>query len=412
MELTYKTWTPQHPELGTAPIPIEPYIDPDIFETERDAVFRNSWINVGRVETIPEPGDYFVRDLDVCRTQVLVIRGKDGIVRSFHNMCSHRGNPVAWESRGNCKGGFTCAFHGWAYDTAGKLTYMSDEKNFFDVRKEDLGLAEILTDIWKGFIFVHLAPEPRQTLHDFLGGVAEALVDYPFEELTTREWYTIEETVNWKALLDAQLEGWHVPFLHKKSLAKSTSSEGMLLRHSVLDAFGPHGLLGTNPPPVFTPSPIGEVSLKYGIGVFDGFAYTEPRRLNVRKYSLKGAMNLYFIFPNVIMGLMHDCYWMYNVWPLTVDRTIWEIGVNTVPARTAGERFCQEYNKIGLRDTLMEDSATHERVQRVIGSGAKKYFHFQDEELVLRNFHHAVDRCLENGRSKNRVAGGRRENSR
>ena len=85
---------------------------------------------------------------------------------------------------------------------------------------------------------------------------------------------------------------------------------------------------------------------------------------------------------------------MYNVWPLDVDRTVWEIGVNTVPPRNAGELFSQEYNKIGLRDTLMEDSATHEKVQQVLKSGAKEHFHFQDEELALRNFHHAVDACL------------------
>ena len=89
---------------------------------------------------------------------------------------------------------------------------------------------------------------------------------------------------------------------------------GMLLRHSVLEALGPHGLLGTDPPPVFNPTPVGEVSLKYGIGAYDAFAFTEARRTDTEKYHLRGAMNLYFIFPNVIMGLMRDCYWMYNVW--------------------------------------------------------------------------------------------------
>ena len=106
----------------------------------------------------------------------------------------------------------------------------------------------------------------------------------------------------------------------------------------------------------------------------NGFAFTEPRRTDAKKYPLKGAMNLYFIFPNAIMGLMRDSYWMYNVWPLAVDRTIWEIGMNTVPPRNAGELFSQEYNKIGLRDTLMEDTATHEKVQQVLKSGAKEYF--------------------------------------
>ena len=394
MNLTHKTHTPRHPELGTGPIPIQSCIDPAIFEQEREAIFGTSWINVGRVETIPNPCDYFVRDLDVCRTLVLVVRGQDGKVRAFHNMCRHRGNQVVWDTHGNCRGRLTCRFHGWSYDLDGRLVHMSDEDNFFDLPKEELSLKEIRTDTWQGFIFVHLAPEPEQPLRTFLGAVADALDSYPFEEMTKREWYVVEERVNWKILLDAQNEGWHVPFLHAKSLAKSTATQGMLLRHSVMDAFGPHGLEGTKPPPNFTPSPLGKVSLKYGIGVYDGFAFDAPRRTDASRYNLKGAMNLYCIFPNLILGLMYDCYFMYNVWPLAVDHTIWEIGVNTVPPRNAGEWFCQEYNKVGLRDTLMEDTVTHERVQRALNSGAMKHIHFQDEELVLRNFHHEVERRL------------------
>lgn len=398
MEMTYKIWTPKHPELGTAPVPVKRYTDPAMFEAEREAVFRRSWINVGRIERAPAVGDFFVRNIDVCSASVLVVHGKDGKIRAFHNMCSHRGNPVTWDQKGNCKGGFTCRFHGWVYDTTGRLTHMTDEKNFFGVAKDDLGLTEIATDIWKGFIFVHLDPHPRQSLRAFLGPVVDMLKDYPFEEIATREWYTIDEKANWKMLLDAQLEGWHVPFLHRKSLAKSTASEGMVLRHSVMEAHGPHAIIGTNPPPLFAPSPVGEVSLRYGTGVFDGFAFDTARRSDNRKYNLRGAMNLYFIFPNVIMGLMRDGYWMYNVWPIAVDRTVWEIGVNAIPARNAGERFCLEYNKAAFRDTLMEDSATHERIQAVIASGGKEFFHFQDEELALRNFHHAVDEALDNVR--------------
>ncbi len=395
MALSYKTHTTRFPELGTAPIPIKPCIDPAVFDAEREAVFRRCWLNVGRVELIPEPGEYFVRDIEMCHTSVLVVRGRDNVIRAFHNMCSHRANQVVWQRRGKCRVSFVCPFHGWAFDTRGKLISMTDERNFFNLDKQDLGLTEIQTDVWKGFIFIRINPQDDQSLEDYLGPVATTLKDYPFDELSKREWYEVDEKANWKVLLDAQLEGWHVPFLHKDSLAKSTAATGMLLRHSILEALGPHGLLGTEPPPVFNPTPLGKVSLKYGIGAYDAFAFKEPRWTDAKKYNLKGAMNLYFIFPNVIMGLMRDSYWMYNVWPVAVDRTIWEIGINTVPARNAGELFCQEYNKVGLRDTLMEDTATHEKVQQVLKSGAKEYFHFQDEELALRNFHHTVDACLE-----------------
>ncbi len=91
-------WHNRYPELGTGPVSIEPYISREYFERERELIFRKVWLNVGRVEQIPTPGDYFVKDLAVCNTSIVIVRGDDGKVNAFHNMCSHRGNPVVWNA--------------------------------------------------------------------------------------------------------------------------------------------------------------------------------------------------------------------------------------------------------------------------------------------------------------------------
>ena len=117
-------WHDRYPELGTGPIPIEPYISRAYFEKEREQIFRKVWLNIGRIEQIPRPGDHFVTDLEVCKTSILVVRGKDGVIRAFHNMCSHRGNKLVWDNQGSCQA-FTCQFHGWVYgldDSAPKPT--------------------------------------------------------------------------------------------------------------------------------------------------------------------------------------------------------------------------------------------------------------------------------------------------
>lgn len=111
--LNGKKWHDLYPELGTGPTPIEPYISREYFEREQAPIFRKVWLNVGRVEQIPNPGDYFVKDLAVCKTSILIVRGKDGCVRAFHNMCAHRGNKLVADTSGTCKGLFTCKFHGW-----------------------------------------------------------------------------------------------------------------------------------------------------------------------------------------------------------------------------------------------------------------------------------------------------------
>ena len=89
-----KRWAGKYPELGTAPLPAETYLSPTQFELERERIFRCCGLNVGHVSEIPDPGDFFVRRIAVCSASLLVIRGRDGVVRGMHNVCSHRINAV------------------------------------------------------------------------------------------------------------------------------------------------------------------------------------------------------------------------------------------------------------------------------------------------------------------------------
>ena len=107
-------WHDAYPELGTEPIPIEPCISAEYFELERERIYKQTWLNVGRIEQLPRPGDYFVKDLPVCNTSVLLTRSRDGSIHAFHNMCSHRGNKIVWDHKGSCQN-LTCKFHGWSY---------------------------------------------------------------------------------------------------------------------------------------------------------------------------------------------------------------------------------------------------------------------------------------------------------
>ena len=153
--------------LGTQPVPIEPCVSPTYFEQERAHLFRRVWLNIGRVEDIPNAGDYFVKELAICHTSILVVRSKDDRVRAFHNMCSHRGNKLAWDMQGTCRM-LTCKFHGWSYGLDGQLGFIPDEDRFFDLDKDRLCLTPVTLDIWEGFLFVHIDPHPRETLDEFL----------------------------------------------------------------------------------------------------------------------------------------------------------------------------------------------------------------------------------------------------
>ncbi|MDE0539102.1 MAG: Rieske 2Fe-2S domain-containing protein [Rhodospirillales bacterium] len=89
-----RQWAETYPDLGTGPLSTEPYVSAEHFERERERVFGRTWLNVGRVEDLPETGGYFARDIPAAGASVLIFRGPDGTVRGFHNVCSHRGTRM------------------------------------------------------------------------------------------------------------------------------------------------------------------------------------------------------------------------------------------------------------------------------------------------------------------------------
>ncbi|WP_336982126.1 aromatic ring-hydroxylating oxygenase subunit alpha [Altererythrobacter fulvus] len=382
----------QYPEEGRGPIPVERYTSPEYFEKERNAVFFRKWLNVGNILQAPKPGDYFVVDLAILRTSVLIMHGKDGKFRAFHNMCSHRGAPLAWDKQGSCRGYMACRFHGWVYDTAGKLVKVTDAENFPSVDAEKNGLTPIHCDVWESFIFINMAAEPEETLAEFLAPVSEEIGRFDFSGFTPAFSYRIDEQVNWKTLQEAQLEGWHLPYLHEKTLARAVKVEGQQYRHAAIELHGLHGVLGSPPPDSFTPPPTAMLASQFGTGTVQAFgSKTENEG---EGYRFRGSFDFWHIFPNFFVGLLNGLYFTFNIWPVAVDRSVWEIKGYYPPVRTAGELFAREYSKVGLRDPMMEDCFTHELICAQLKSGAKDAIHFQDEELLARHLGNGVDLCV------------------
>src|SRR5690606_19828770 len=129
-------FTDRYPELDKGPVPVEPYISEQYYEQEKEHIFKKTWLQIGRVEEIPNTGDFFVKKLEVCDTEIIVVRNKQGEINAFHNVCAHRMNQIMYEKCGNTRK-FFCKFHGWAYDLNGKLTGVPEEECFFDLDRKD-----------------------------------------------------------------------------------------------------------------------------------------------------------------------------------------------------------------------------------------------------------------------------------
>lgn len=390
-----------YPELGTGPIPIEPYISREYFEKEQALIFRKVWLNVGRVEDIPSPGDYFVKDLSICNTSILIVRGKDGVIRAFHNMCSHRGNKLVGKVSGKCKGLFVCNFHNWSYALDGSLRHITDEANFFNVDKTVLGLTPVSVDAWEGFIFINVNQNPTETLAEYLGEFGTSFSGYPFGELAaTRFFWQTEIKANWKVVKDAFQEVWHIPYLHQRTVFYSPGERyGSSMSFKLYPRHGKlYGTRRASPPTGNSKRKLTEVesfAVRYGSGAIhlDRPGRTTSNRVTPSKDQL-AALGGGSIFPNCMMYTNERTYLTHTFWPLAEDRTLWEVKYYYPKANTLAERFAQEYHKVILRDINLEDGSTLERTQTMLGSGAKQHLILQDQELLIRHHHRVADTFL------------------
>lgn len=252
------SWTEQYPELGTSPVNYEDSIDPAYYEAEREAVFKRTWLNVGRVEQVPKTGSYFTKELAVADTSLIVVRGRDKEIRAFHNICRHRGNKLVWndfpgeEVKGTCRQ-FTCKYHAWRYSLDGELTFVQQEQEFFDLDKSEYGLKQVRCEVWEGFVFVNLDPNALP-LREYLGDLAKGLEGYPFHEMTEVFTYRAEIGSNWKLFIDAFAEFYHAPVLHMKQAVKDEADKLFNVGYEALhyEIHSPHSMIsswgGMSPP--------------------------------------------------------------------------------------------------------------------------------------------------------------------
>ena len=389
-------WHNKYPHLGTEKIPAGSFTSEEQFELERERIFKKVWLNVGRVEQIPNAGDYFVKDLAVCNTSIIVVRGKDGAVNAFHNMCSHRGNKIAWDNGGTCQN-FTCKFHGWSYGLDGKLKFVPDEESFFELKKETLGMTPVAVDTWEGFIFVNVDPSPAETLHEYLGDLATGLSGYPFAEYsaTCTSWTSVVNA-NWKVIKDAFQEVFHLPFLHKRSVPDPFTSKENPYAHALdVKLYPRHGSMSMYGNDNFTPSPVADIAFRNGAFVIrkDYQESALPPAVNPTK-SRNWSLDINVIFPAFFVDVSEGSYFTHLFTPIAVDKTIWTSTQYYPKAQTAGQRFSQEYGNVLFRDIIMEDGRTFEETQTVLLSGAKTEFPLHDEEILIRQSHHVVNKMI------------------
>jgi len=190
-------------------LPAALYTEGSVFTKEKENIFSRSWQVVGHCSQVANPGDYFTAEL--IGEPLLLVRGSDGILRGFYNVCRHRAGPPA-TGCGSRKL-FRCAYHGWTYGLDGRLISATEIEGIDGFRPEDFALRAVRTEEWFNFVFVNLDTEACP-LRDSLGQLSAQGEKFPFREMKLFERRTYEMKCNWKTYVDNYLEGYHLPTVH------------------------------------------------------------------------------------------------------------------------------------------------------------------------------------------------------
>lgn len=349
---------------GVHRVPAAHYHDPERFRLEVDRIFRRLPLVLGFSAELREPGAY--RAMIVADVPVLLIRGRDGAVRGFLNVCSHRGAIVAPEGTGTARR-FTCPYHAWTYDDRGALVGIYKRDDFGEVDTDCLGLTALPVAERAGLIFGALSPDARLDVDTFLSGYDDVLAHLGLDACHLVGRQSVEGP-NWKIAYDGYVDFYHLPILHRETFGPKMPSDALY------DAWGPHQRVSM-PLPAYL-----ELEKKpedeWDPGQLVGGVWTVFPHVSIADFDAGGKIYMVSqLFPGA-----------------TPERsvTVQHFLTTTAPddARREVIDATMKFLEHVVRD---EDYFTGKRIQLGLGSGAKSDVLFGRNESGGQRFHRWVE---------------------
>lgn len=360
----YPTEAEKQYPLPPSVIDVSRYTDERLFEREMEQIFYKTWFPACPSIDLKNPRDYVV--FDQLRQSVIISRLDDGSVSAWHNVCQHRGTRLVMES-GNCKPGrFSCPWHGFQYDLTGKVRLVPLKDSFDPKRLENLRAPAVRVKEWGGFVWICFSDEGPD-LKTYLGTIGEELDFFGLDKFETKYRFRLELDANWKMVVDAFNETWHVPWTHTKTLSKL-----VLWRDARLRITTPHSWM-TIPLEGFTDK-LGDVD-----------------------HRLKHICH-YLAFPNTIFSCFPTHLQTWNIWPVSVDKTIftaWGV-VGPKPEGLTDEQWTKQNDRDWKHFCAIsaEDAEVLNSWKSVSHSLGTRQYMFNTAESRLTAFHAEVARRI------------------
>jgi Rieske 2Fe-2S family protein len=288
------------------------YWSADVFAAEQERVFEQMWFCAVRGADLAEPGAF--RRVQVGRESVLVVRGKDGALNAFLNVCRHRGALICTEESGTVKRHLKCPYHAWTYGLDGKLFAAPNLGSLTDadgnrIDRVEYGLIKVALREWLGYAWVCLADEPPSFETDVVGAVtarlgdADAVERYGVSDLAVGRRIVYDVAANWKLIIENFMECYHCATIHPElTEVLPEFADGLAAQY-----FVGHGALFGEQVQGFT------IDGSAGVSPIPGVTPDQDRRY----YAIT-------VRPNVFVNLVPDHVIIHRMYPMAADRTVVE----------------------------------------------------------------------------------------
>lgn len=271
----------------------------EIFQIERERIFHRSWLLAGHVSQLASPGSFFLFELD--RESVMVVRGTDGEIRAFHNLCRHRGTRLCGDPSGVLGKAIQCPYHAWTYGLDGALRGAPNMTEVQGFDKGDWSLLPVALAEWQGLLFVNLAADPVP-FAEALPGLAGKFAEWRLPELHSVHRSVYEVEANWKLFFHNYSECYHCPGVHPhlNKLTPYRNTENDLDEGPVLGG------------PMWMTDPEGSMTIGGGRCAVPFPGLTPEQAARVYYYTL---------FPSAFLSFHPDYVLVHRAQSLSADRT-------------------------------------------------------------------------------------------
>jgi phenylpropionate dioxygenase-like ring-hydroxylating dioxygenase large terminal subunit len=355
-------------------LPAFAYWSKAVFQLEQDRIFRRGWHLLCHENDLPMAGDYV--GLELAGESLFALRGSDGAIRCFYNVCRHRASRLLRGLEGNCGGDVRCPYHGWTYGHDGSLIGVPRRGTFPDLKLQDIRLPEVEVERCLGFVFIRMGGD-EPSVSTILEPVMAELEPFriadmhPLNELTA-----VEIPVNWKVAVDNNIEGYHIPLAHPGLQRLFGADYGFRLHPLGLSQAG---------------GPVRERP---------GMAWSERAYLRLLPemahlpVTHQRSWRYVSVFPSLAFDVYPDMIDFFQILPVAVDRSVIRTRAYGLRAPDRRLRAARYLNDRINRQVAAEDVDLVNGVQAGLGSRSYTPGFLSDAEARVLQFHERLRQYL------------------